>query len=139
MAPLMGLTPWATFTPGMKDRVIVMGDMVLFEYEVNPVVSVALNKGLEITALQNHFFFDEPKVYFMHIGGDAPVDKLATGVRAIFEKVKEIRAANAQPTKSFRPPHYQRKARLMEQWLARFSGRKGMRIMECIRSRSGAK
>jgi hypothetical protein len=64
-------------------------------------MSVALNKGPEVTALQNHFFFDEPKVYFMHIGGDAPVDKLAAGVRAIFEKVKEIRAANAQPTKSF--------------------------------------
>lgn len=101
MAPFMGLTSWATFTPGMKDRVMVMGDMVLFEDEVNPVMSVALNKGLEVTALHNHFFFDEPKVYFMHIGGDAPVDKLAAGVGAIFEKVKEIRAANAQPTKSF--------------------------------------
>jgi hypothetical protein len=78
-----------------------MGDMVLFEDEVNPVMSVALNKGLEVTALHNHFFFDEPKVYFMHIGGDAPVDKLAAGVVAIFQKVKEIRAANAQPTKSF--------------------------------------
>ncbi len=57
----------------MKDRVIVMGDMVLFEDEVNPVMSVALNKGLEVTALHNHFFFDEPKVYFMPIGGDAPL------------------------------------------------------------------
>jgi hypothetical protein len=36
-------------------------------------MSVALDKGLEVTALHNHFFFDEPKVYFMHIGGDAPV------------------------------------------------------------------
>jgi hypothetical protein len=101
MAPFMGLTSWATFAPGMKDRVMVMGDMVLFEDEVNPVMSVALDKGLEVTALHNHFFFDEPKVYFMHIGGEAPVDKLAAGVRAIFDKVKEIRAANAQPAKSF--------------------------------------
>jgi hypothetical protein len=101
MAPFMGLTSWATFAPGMKDRVMVMGDMVLFEDEVNPVMSVALDKGLEVTALHNHFFFDEPKVYFMHIGGDAPVDKLAAGVRAIFDRVKEIRAANPQPAKSF--------------------------------------
>src|ERR1700676_5548457 len=101
MAPFMGLTSWAAFAPGMKDRVMVMGDMVLFEDEVNPVMSVALDKGLEVTALHNHFFFDEPKVYFMHIGGDAPVDKLAAGVRAIFDKVKEIRAANPQPAKSF--------------------------------------
>jgi Domain of Unknown Function (DUF1259) len=42
MAPFMGLTSWATFAPGMKDRVMVMGDMVLFEDEVNPVMSVAL-------------------------------------------------------------------------------------------------
>src|ERR1700730_17486443 len=101
MAPFMGLTSWATFAPGMKDRVMVMGDMVLFEDEVNPVMSVALDKGLEVTALHNHFFFDEPKVYFMHIGGEGPVDKLAAGVRSIFDKVKEIRMANAQPTKSF--------------------------------------
>jgi hypothetical protein len=97
MAPFMGLTSWATFAPGTKDRVMFMGDMVLFEDEVNPVMSVALNKGLEVTALHNHFFFDEPKVYFMHIGGDAPVDQLAAGVRAIFDKVKEIRAVNPQP------------------------------------------
>lgn len=101
MAPLMGLTSWATFAPGTKDRVMVMGDMVLFEDEVNPVMSVALDKGLEVTALHNHFFFDEPKVYFMHIGGEAPADKMAAGVRAIFDKVKEIRAANPQPSKSF--------------------------------------
>src|SRR5258708_26595437 len=78
-----------------------MGDMVLFEDEVNPVLGVALDRGLEVTGLDNHFFFDEPKVYFMHIGGEGAGDKLAEGVRAIFDKVKEIRAANAQPAKSF--------------------------------------
>jgi hypothetical protein len=64
-------------------------------------MSVALDSGLEVTALHNHFFFDEPKVYFMHIGGEGAVDKLAEGVRAIFDKVKEIRTTNPQPTKSF--------------------------------------
>ena len=88
LAPFMGFTSWAAFTPGMKDGVMVMGDMVLFEDEVNPAMSVALDNGLEVTALHNHFFFDEPKVYFMHIGGEGPVDKLAEGVRAIFDKVK---------------------------------------------------
>jgi uncharacterized protein DUF1259 len=101
LAPFMGFTSWAAFTPGMKDRIMVMGDIVLFEDEVNPVMSVALDKGLEVTALHNHFFFDEPKVYFMHIGGEGAVNKLAEGVRAIFDKVKEIRTANAQPAKSF--------------------------------------
>jgi hypothetical protein len=100
LAPFMGFTSWATFTPGTKDDVMVMGDMVLFEDEVNSVMSVALDKGLEVTALHNHFFFDDPKVYFMHIGGEGAVDKLAEGVRAIFDKVKEIRTANTQPAKS---------------------------------------
>src|SRR6202790_4634790 len=101
MAPFMGLTSWATFTPGTKDNVMVMGDMVLFEDEVNPAMSAALDNGLEVTALHNHFFFDKPKVYFMHIGGEGPVDKLAKGVRAVFDKEKEIRTATPQPADAF--------------------------------------
>jgi hypothetical protein len=54
-----------------------------------------------VTALHNHFFFDEPKVYFMHIEGEGTLDKLATDVRAIFDTVKEIRAKNAQPATVF--------------------------------------
>ena len=101
LAPFMGLTSWAAFAPGMKCESMVMGDMVLFADEVNPVMSVALDRGLEVTALHNHFFFDEPKVYFMHIGGEGSLDKLAQGVRAIFDKEKEIRTASANPAKSF--------------------------------------
>jgi hypothetical protein len=60
---------------------MVMGDTVLFEDEVNAVMSVALDNGLSVTALHNHFFFDEPKVYFMHIEGEGSVDKLAGAPR----------------------------------------------------------
>jgi hypothetical protein len=97
MAPFMGLTSWATFMPGGKADAMAMGDMVLFEDEVNPVMSAALEKGLAVTALHNHFFFDKPRVYFMHIGGEGTVERLAEGVRAIFDKEKEIRSANPQP------------------------------------------
>ena len=125
MAPFMGFTSWAAFAPGMKDSVMVMGDMVLFEDEVNPAMSVALDKGLEVTALHNHFFFDEPKVYFMHIGGEGPVDKLAEGVRAIFDKVKEIRAANAQPTKSFGSGQLPEKSSIDGEAISQVFGQKG--------------
>ena len=64
----MGLTSWAAFQP-MGTQTMVMGDMVLLEDQVNPVMSVALTNGLEVTALHNHFFWDTPKVMFMHIGG----------------------------------------------------------------------
>jgi hypothetical protein len=101
MPPFMGLGPWAAFTPHHGSMVMVMGDMVLFQDEVNPAMSAALNAGLSVTALHNHFFFDEPKVYFMHIEGEGTLDKLATDVRAIFDTVKEIRAKNAQPATVF--------------------------------------
>src|SRR3954451_24190397 len=63
MPPFMGLGTWAAFTQGEHTEAIVMGDTVLFEDEVNPVMSVALENGLSVTALHNHFIFDHPKVY----------------------------------------------------------------------------
>jgi Domain of Unknown Function (DUF1259) len=69
-ALFMGLTSWAAYMSSGKDNAVVMGDVVLFEDEVNPVMSAALNAGLKFTALHNHFFFDKTKVYFMRIGGE---------------------------------------------------------------------
>src|SRR5262249_53264668 len=66
MPPFMGLGTWAAFIPA-KDGAMVMGDTVLFEDEVNAAMAAALDNGLNVTALHNHFFFDHPKVYFMHI------------------------------------------------------------------------
>ncbi len=101
MPPFMGLTSWAAFTPGKTTEGMVMGDLVLFQDEVNPVMSAALDAGLEVTALHNHFFFDEPKVYFMHIGGEGTVEKLATGVKLALAKQKEIRTADSTPRRNF--------------------------------------
>jgi Domain of Unknown Function (DUF1259) len=97
MPPFMGLTSWASFKVGSAGKAMVMGDLVLFQDEVNPVLSELLEAGLEVTALHNHFFYDEPKVYFMHIGGEAAQDQLARGVRRAFDKVKEIRARTQAP------------------------------------------
>jgi hypothetical protein len=101
MPPFMGLSSWAAFTPGQNGQVMMMGDTVLFEDEVNPVMSTAFDAGLEVTALHNHFFFDQPKVYFMHIGGRGIASQLATGVRKIYDKVAEIRSAQPSPTTEF--------------------------------------
>src|SRR5437773_9838114 len=100
MPPFMGLGTWAAFTP-TKDGAMVMGDTVLFEDEVNAAMSAALDNGLNVTALHNHFFFDHPKVYFMHIEGEGEVDKLAGAVRKVYDAAKQIRAANSQPKDSF--------------------------------------
>jgi hypothetical protein len=101
MPPFMGLTSWAAFKSDPKGGAMVMGDLVLFQDEVNPVMSVLLESGVSVTALHNHFFFDEPKVYFMHIGGVGDIEKLAAGVQKALAKVKEIRAATPVPSKSF--------------------------------------
>src|SRR5947207_2416056 len=96
MPPFMGLDTWAAFTE-TKSGAMVMGDTVLFEDEVNPVMSVALDNGLSVTALHNHFFFDQPKVYFMHIEGQDSAEKLATAVRKVYDKIKEIRTVDPEP------------------------------------------
>jgi hypothetical protein len=103
MPPFMGLTSWAGFTPGEKPGVeaMVMGDLVVFEDEVNPVMSAALDHGLEVTALHNHFFFDKPRVFFMHIGGEGASAALAKGVRAALDAQKAVRAKSAQPAATF--------------------------------------
>src|SRR2546427_1372784 len=88
MTPPMGLTSWAAFQP-MGTQTMVMGDIVLLEDQVNPVMSVALTNGLEVTALHNHFFWDTPKVMFMHIGGMGPEETLAGAVGKVFATIKE--------------------------------------------------
>src|SRR6266487_1777049 len=100
MPPFMGLGTWTAFKE-TKAGAMVMGDTVLFEDEVNAVMSAALDNGLSVTALHNHFFFDEPKVYFMHIEGEGSVDKLAGAVRKMYDTIKAIRGPNAKPAESF--------------------------------------
>src|SRR2546425_724613 len=82
-----------------KAEAMVAGDPVLFEAEVNPVMSIALDAGLIATVPRSHYFFDEPKVYFMHIGGKRGVEKLACGAKTALAKQKEIQAASPQPTR----------------------------------------
>jgi hypothetical protein len=101
MPPFMGLTSWAAFTEGGEAEVMIAGDLVLFEDEVNPVMSAALDAGLSVTALHNHFFFDQPRVYFMHIGGEGTLEQMAKGVRAALDKQKSVRTAQPQLAKMF--------------------------------------
>jgi Domain of Unknown Function (DUF1259) len=88
MTPPLGLTSWAAFQQA-GDQVMVMGDLVLLEDQVNPVMSVALQNGLEITALHNHFFWDAPKVMFMHIGGMGDEAKVAGAVGKVLATIKD--------------------------------------------------
>jgi hypothetical protein len=102
----MGLTSWVAFTPGRKGvaDAMVMGDLVLFEDEVNPVMSVLLDHGVQVTAVHNHFFYDAPRVYFMHVGGEGTVATLGGGAKAAMEKVAEIRKKSPKPGHTYGAP-----------------------------------
>jgi hypothetical protein len=100
LAPSAGLVSWAGFMPTAHGAA-VMGDTVLFEDEVTPAMDAAFAAGLDVTALHNHFFYDEPKVYFMHIGGTGDPERLAAGVKAVWDAVKKVRAARPQPATRF--------------------------------------
>ena len=100
MPPFMGLGTWAAFT-ATNDGAMVMGDTVLFEDEVNAAMSAALDNGLSVTALHNHFFFDRPKLFFMHIEGEGPLEKLASAVRKVYDTTKAIRGPDPKPAESF--------------------------------------
>lgn len=88
ITPAMGLTSWAAFTKE-GGHTMVMGDLVLLEDQVNPVMDAALSNGLEVTALHNHFLWENPRVMFMHVGGMGDEARLAEAVGKVFAKIKE--------------------------------------------------
>ncbi len=101
MSPFLGFSSWAAFTPGTHGGLMVMGDVVLLEDEVNAAMSAALDSGLEVTARHNHFFYESPRVMYMHIGGSGSAEQLAPAVRKVFDAVKGVRAAAPAPAARF--------------------------------------
>lgn len=73
-----GFGGWVAMTKGTDGTDVLMGDLVLTEDEVNPVMSAVLDNGLQVTALHNHFFWEQPRVFYMHIHGMGAAADLAT-------------------------------------------------------------
>src|SRR5256885_4386868 len=76
-----GFGGWLALTKGTGGMDVMMGDLVLTESEVNPVMSALLTNGLDVTALHNHFFFDTPRIYYMHVHGHGSASDLAAKVK----------------------------------------------------------
>jgi hypothetical protein len=100
LKPFAGLGTWAAFT-ATPEGAMVMGDTVVFQDEVTPAMDAALANGLEVTALHNHFFYDEPKVYFMHIGGHGDPEKLAASIKSVWDSIKKVRREQPTPANRF--------------------------------------
>lgn len=108
LATAAGLGSWAAFAPitdqAMGAQAMVMGDTVVFQDEVDAAMDAAFGHGLSVTGLHNHFFFDQPKVYFMHIGGEGSPMQLAAGLKAVWDAIKAVRAAHSTPAQGFGGP-----------------------------------
>src|SRR5436305_3670778 len=76
-----GFGGWLAMTKGSGGNDVMMGDLVLLEDEVNPVMSALLSNGLKVTALHNHFFFESPRIFYMHVHGHGKAADLATKVK----------------------------------------------------------
>jgi hypothetical protein len=81
----LGFGGWTAWKDMGKES-MVMGDLPLLEKEVNPVISALLEANIQVTALHNHFFYEQPRIMFMHIGGMGDPVKMAQGIRNALDK-----------------------------------------------------
>ena len=82
-----GFGGWMAMTKGTGGMDVMMGDLVLLQDEVNPVMSALLDNGLEVTALHNHFFWDEPRMFYMHVHGHGTPMELARKVKPALDLI----------------------------------------------------
>src|SRR5438105_5725829 len=92
-----GFGGWFALTKGDRGMEVMMGDLVLTEAEVNPVMSALLENGLDVTALHNHFFWDEPRVFYMHVHGHGKADDLARRLKPAIDLIGKNTARPAAP------------------------------------------
>jgi hypothetical protein len=88
-----GFGGWFSLTKGDGGDDVMMGDLVLTQDEVNPVMTVLLEYGLEVTALHNHFFWEEPRVFFMHVHGHGKAAALAEQIKPALDLIGKTTSA----------------------------------------------
>jgi len=82
-----GFGGWVAMTKGGGGGEVLMGDLVLTQDEVNPVMSALLEHGIEVTALHNHFFFEEPRLFYMHVHGHGETMNLAHSIKPALDLI----------------------------------------------------
>jgi len=95
-----GFGGWVAFTRTTDGSEVMMGDLVLLQVEVNPVMSALLDNGIEVTALHNHFFWDDPHVFYMHVHGMGKAAGLAGRVKPAFDLIGHVQPPTVAPLSS---------------------------------------
>jgi len=93
IVPAMGLGTWVDFAPS-PDGAMVMGDIIITETDLKPVQQEIIRQGFTISAIHNHFVRNHPNVMYMHLGGSGETAAVAQKVRAVLDKVKEVRGGD---------------------------------------------
>src|SRR5438874_11892656 len=92
-----GFGGWVAFTKTTDGDEVMMGDLVLLQDEVNPVMSALLDNGIDVTALHNHFFWDDPHVFYLHVHGMGKAADLARRVKPAFDLIGHVKPAAVTP------------------------------------------
>jgi len=95
-----GFGGWIALTKATDGSEVMMGDLVLLQEEVNPVMSALLDNGIDVTALHNHFFWDDPHVYYMHVHGMGKAADLAKRVKPGLDLIGHVTPSAATPVGS---------------------------------------
>src|SRR5437870_13379311 len=90
-----GFGGWIAMTKAADGNQVLMGDLVLLQDEVNPVMSAVLNAGLDVTALHNHFFLDEPRMFYMHVHGHGSASDLASRIKPAIDMIGHVPGARS--------------------------------------------
>ena len=88
-----GFGGWVALAKGTGGHDVTMGDLVLTEQEVNPVMSALLGEGLEVTAVHNHFFFETPRIFYMHVHGHGRAADIAAKLEPALALIGRIAVA----------------------------------------------
>jgi hypothetical protein len=91
-----GFGGWIALTKSTDGAEVMMGDLVLTEDEVNPVMSALLDNGLDVTALHNHFFWEQPRMFYMHVHGMGDAADLTRRVKPAIDLIDQAAKAAAQ-------------------------------------------
>lgn len=92
-----GFGGWIALTKATDGSDVMMGDLVLLQEEVNPVLSALLDNGIDVTALHNHFFWDDPHVYYMHVHGMGKAADLARRAKPGIDLIGHVKPEAASP------------------------------------------
>jgi protein-tyrosine-phosphatase len=98
-----GFGGWVALTKDAAGGEVLMGDLVLTEDEVNPVMSALLDNGLDVTALHNHFFWEQPRIFYMHVHGRGAASDLAARLKPAIALI-DAAAKRSTPTAASASP-----------------------------------